>query len=458
MPPSYAPASTIDRRRLRELAVREDRTFAEDHPRCLKLVERGLGSMPGGVPMPWMKEVASPFPLFVDEAEGAHITCVDGRTYVDLCLGDTGSMAGHSPKPVLRAIERRAARGLSFMLPTEDSVWVAEELGRRFGLPRWQFCLSATDANRFVLRLSRAITRRPKILVFNYCYHGTVDETFATLRPDGTAGIRPGMFGEPVDPALTTKVVEFNDVAALEHALAPGDVACVLAEPAMTNVGIVLPEPGFHDALRTLTREQGTLLVIDETHTISEGPGGSTRARGLDPDLITIGKPIGGGVPSAAYGMTAAVSERMQALHGDEPVDADGIGGTLAANALSLAAMRATLEHVLTPEAYERMLPLGDRWADGVQRMIDEHGAPWSVTRLGARAEYWCSPAPPVNGGRAQEADDTVVDRYLHLACLNRGIFLTPFHNMALMSPATTERDVDSHTAAFGEVVSELLR
>jgi len=408
------------------------------------------------VPMPWMSEWAGPYPVFVAKAHGARFTDVDGLEYVDLCLGDTGAMTGHAPKEAVAAIAEQAANGITHMLPTEDAAWVGREMGRRFGLPFWQFCLTATDANRFTIRLARAITGRRKILVFNFCYHGSVDETIVTVQ-DGVTGPRVGNIGPPIDPNETTRVVEFNDVDALEEALAHGDVACVLAEPALTNIGIVLPEPGYHDALRRLTRERGTFLVIDETHTICAGPGGATRAWGLEPDFLTIGKPLASGVPAACYGMSAAVAQRAQAYLDSLPTtDVGGIGGTLSGNALSLAAMRATLEHVLTDEAFERMIALGERWADGVKAAIEEHELPWEVQRIGCRAEYWFTPSPPRNGGQAAASEDHELMRFTHLYALNRGVLLTPFHNMALMSPATTDADVDAHTAVFGEMAAEL--
>ena len=447
---------TIDRARLSDLMTREVTRFVDDHPRSHELFERGKANLLAGVPMPWMTEWAGPFPVFVAEAAGARFVDVDGREYVDLCLGDTGGMTGHSPKATVEAVVEQSAKGITLMLPTEDSIWVGAEMQRRFGLPFWQFCLTATDANRFAIRLARAITGRPKILVFNYCYHGSVDETIITIE-DGVAGTRPGSIGPPVDPTETTRVVEFNDLDALEAALAHEDVACVLAEPALTNIGIVLPQPGYHDALREITRRHGTYLVIDETHCICAGPGGATRAWGLEPDVLTIGKPLAGGVPAACYGMSAEVAERTQAFMDSLPTtDVGGIGGTLSGNALSLAAMRATLEHVLTDEAFDRMIALGERWTDGVVASIDRHGLPWTVQRLGCRAEYWFTPTPPRTGGEAAAADDHELARYTHLFALNRGVLLTPFHNMALMSPATTEEDVDAHSAVFEEMCSEL--
>jgi glutamate-1-semialdehyde 2,1-aminomutase len=449
--------ATVDRTRIGELMARERVRFREAHPRCLAMFDRAQRSLLSGVPMNWMTKWAGGFPLFVDRAEGAHFTDLDGADFVDLCLGDTGAMTGHSPKEAAGAIAERARSGITFMLPTEDAVWVGEELGRRFGLPVWQFALTATDANRFVIRLARRITGRTKILVFNWCYHGSVDETFITLDPDGSTRARTGNLGPPVDPSVTTSVVEFNDLEGLERALAPGDIACVLAEPALTNIGIVLPEPGYHDALRELTRRTGTLLVIDETHTICAGPGGYTRAHGLAPDFLTIGKPLASGVPAAVYGFTEEMAARLAPITSEQDADTGGIGGTLAGNALSLAAMRATLEHVLTEDAFARMIALGERFAAGVDGVIAERSLPWHVTRLGCRAEYLFSPNRPRTGADAAANADPELDALMHLYALNRGILLTPFHNMALMSPATTEADVDRHTGVFADAADELI-
>ena len=442
--------------RVDDLMARELERFRAEHPRSLELAERARQTLLGGVPMHWMTRWPGGFPVFADEAEGARFRDVDGHEYVDLCLGDTGAMTGHAPEPTLRAIAHQAPRGITLMLPSEDALWVGDEMQRRFGLPTWQFALTATDANRFAIRIARAITKRPKILVFNWCYHGTVDETFATLDSGGNVVEREGNIGPPVPLAETTRVVEFNDVEALQRELAHGDVACVLAEPALTNIGIVLPEPGYHDALRAVTRDTGTLLIIDETHTISAGPGGYTRAYDLEPDLLTIGKPIAGGVPAAAYGFSAEVAERVKTEITDEVVDTGGIGGTLAANVLSLAAVRATLSEVLTDEAFARMIALGERFEGGVQDAIDTHGLPWHVTRLGCRVEYLFHAERARTGAQAAAAGDEALDRLIHLYALNRGILLTPFHNMALMSPATTEADVDRHTEVFDEAAREL--
>ena len=445
----------VTRGRLSELQAREEERFAREHPRSRALARESRAHLLAGVPMHWMAKWPGGFPVFFTEARGSRFVDVDGHEYVDFCLGDTGAMSGHSPEATVRAVEEQVRRGITLMLPTADAPAVSLELSTRFGLPLWQFALTATDANRFAIRLARHVTRRPYVLVFNWCYHGTVDETFATLT-DGGVGPRRGNLGPPVDPRTTTKVVEFNDVAALRRALAPGDVACVLAEPALTNVGIVHPEPGFHDALRELTRATGTLLVIDETHTICCGPGGFTAAHGLEPDVLTIGKPLAGGVPAAAYGFTSELAERIEASIELEDVDVGGIGGTLAANALSLAAMRATLAEVLTEAAFARMVPLAERWVDGVEEGIAAAGLPWHVTRLGCRAEYLFGPDRPRSGTEAHAASDFALERYMHLHALNRGVLLTPFHNMALMSPATTEADVDRHTEVFHAAVHEL--
>jgi glutamate-1-semialdehyde 2,1-aminomutase len=446
---------SIDRTRLASLMQREQQRFVNEHPKSKALFERAGKSLLGGVPMNWMVKWAGPFPPFVREAQGAHFFDVDGKSYVDFCLGDTGAMTGHSPSATVKAIDDQARRGITLMLPSEDAVFVGEELQNRFGLPFWQFALTATDANRFSIRLARHITRRSKILVFNWCYHGSVDETFITLH-DGKAQARRGNIGPPVDPALTTKVVEFNDLAALEQALAYEDVACVLAEPALTNVGIVHPDPGFHKALRELTRKVGTLLIIDETHTICAGPGGYTRAENLDPDFLVFGKPIGGGVPGATYGFTQEIASLITEQQSLEDCDTGGIGGTLAGNALSLAAMRATLTKVLTKEAFDRMIPMAERWTAGVEKAIAEFEFPWNVTRLGCRAEYMFSSKTPQNGTEAHDAMDFELERYMHLYAMNRGILLTPFHNMALMCPQTEASDVDQHTRVFREALGDL--
>ena len=440
---------TFDRTRLEHLMAAETAAFERANPRSRALFERAKGSLLDGVPMNWMVKWAGPFPLFVDTASGAHFTDVDGHEYADFCLGDTGAMAGHGPEATIRAVERQMRRGITHMLPTEDAIVAADELRRRFGPRYWQFTLTATDANRFAIRLARHITGRPKILVHNHNYHGSVDETFGWIGPDGAVEKRRGNIGAPVEPSETTRIVEINDLEALERELAHGDVAAALMEPALTNVGIVLPDPGYHEAVRELTRIHGTLLINDETHTICAGPGGYTGAHSLKPDMLTIGKTIGGGIPAGAYGFTEEVGERIRTSIAWEDSDVGGIGGTLAGNALTLAAIRATLAEVLTDEAFARMIPLAERWAAGVTGVLRAHDVPWHVTRLGARAEYHFMPSPPRNGSEQWAHGDAELERFLHLWAMNRGVLMTPFHNMALMSPATTEADVDRHTEVF---------
>ena len=456
-----ASPTGVEPARVRELLERELGAFADRHPRTKALHQHARESLVDGVPMNWMVKWAGPFPLFLESAAGAHATCADGHDYVDLCLGDTGAMAGHGPAPVIAAVERQLRRGITTMLPTEDAAWVGEELARRFGLPSWQFTMTATDANRFSLRIARALTGRPLVAVHEWCYHGSVDETIAVLdrsrgKPDGTVVARRGNLGPQVDPAVTTRVVPFNDLDALDRALADRQVAALLIEPALTNVGIVLPEEGYLDGVREITRRHGTILIHDETHTICAGPGGVTAAGGYEPDMLVIGKTIGGGIPVAAYGMSRQLAERLREEVPYEDADVGGIGGTLAGYALSMAAARAALGEVLTEAAFARMIPLAERWERGVAEAIERHGAPWSVTRLGARAEYHFMPEPPRDGADQIAHADADLERLLHLWVMNRGVLMTPFHNMALMSPVTTEDDVDRHTAAFDEALAAL--
>lgn len=447
---------TLDRSKLTELLKAEEQFFHKAHPKSYELYQRARKSLHGGVPMLWMIRWAGSFPVFVKEARGVHFIDVDGNSYIDLCLGDTGAMTGHSPEATVNAISEQIRKGITLMLPYEDVIWVGEELQRRFGLPFWQFALTATDANRFALRMARMITERPRVLVFNYCYHGSVDESFIVLDEEGTPMSRPNNMGPQIDPQLTSKVIEFNDVAALETVLSAGDVAAVLAEPVMTNIGILHPEPGYHDALRELTRKYGTYLIIDETHTICTGPGGYTAAHGLQPDFLTIGKPLAGGVPAAVYGFSEEVAQAFSERLEVDDADVGGIGGTLAGNALSIAAMKATLQHVLTDEFYEKAIALQEGFTAGVESVIKEFELPWIVKRLGNRSEYWFRPIPPRNGGEAFAALDHELDRYMHLFALNRGILMTPFHNMALISPDTTQADVDYHTQVFRDAVASL--
>jgi glutamate-1-semialdehyde 2,1-aminomutase len=455
-----ATVTIPDRAVLADLVAGEEARYADTHPRSAALHTQA-SHLFGGVPMTWMSKWAGGFPLYLDHARGCQVVDVDGHHYIDFALGDTGAMAGHSPPATVQALLDQAGTvgGITTMLPTEDAEWVAAELSRRFALPQWSFTLSATDANRWALRLARLVTARPKVLVFSHCYHGSVDETFIVVGPDGMAQSRPGNVGPPVDPSLTSRVVEFNDLDGVAAALAHGDVAAILTEPALTNIGIVLPDPDFLSGLRRLADEAGSLLIIDETHTFSAGPGGCTRAWNLDPDMVTIGKSIGGGVACGAYGLRAEIAEAVAGYEQAtaDLVDVGGVGGTLAGNALSVAAMKATLGHVLTDSAFAAMDARAVRFTAGVQAAIDRFDLPWSVTRLGARAEYRFARPAPRSGGASAAAEDEMLDRYLHLYLCNRGVLITPFHNLALMCPDTSDDDVDRHTAVFGSALVRLV-
>ena len=447
---------SVDRKRLSSLMRAEIARFEQERPRSRELFDKARHRMPDGVPMLWMAKWPGPWPVYVDHAQGAHFTCADGIDHVDLCLGDTGAMVGHSPKPTVDALSAQLAKGITTMLPTEDAEIAAGMLAERFGVPMWQFTLTATDANRAMIRYSRAVTGKKKVLVMDYCYHGSVDETFATLDDNGAVVERRGNIGAPVPPSETTVVVPFNDVPALEAAFATGEIACVLVEPAMTNIGIVLPEPGWHDALRELATRHGAVLIIDETHTLCAGPGGMTQRDGLRPDAVVVGKTIAGGIPAGAYGMTQELGDKVRSSLHLEDIDVGGVGGTLAGNALSLVGIRATLGEVLTRESYPGMIDQATRWTQGVSQALEDWNVPWQVTQLGTRAEYSFLPHAPHDGGEAAHADDFELQQYLHLHALNRGILMTPFHNMALMSPATSAQDVDAHTAHFREAVESL--
>jgi len=448
----------INRERLASLRAKEDARFLALHPQSGEMFKAGQVNMPGGVPMSWMAKWPGAYPLFVKEAKGAHFKDVDGNTYIDFCLGDTGSMTGHSPDATVAVIREQVGKGITAMLPTQDAAIVSGELARRFGLPLWQFTVSATDANRHVIRYSRMITQRSKIVVIDRCYHGSVDETFATLDMEGNTVAREGNIGAPIALDQTTRVVEFNDIAGMEKALAHGDVAAILMEPAMTNVGIVLPKDGYLEAVQGLAKKYGTILIIDETHTISVGPGGMSAERGLKPDFLTIGKAIAGGIPTGVFGMTHKIADDIKRMVELEIIDTGGIGGTLAGNALSLASMRATLSEVLTQKNFDHMIQLGTRWSDGVDAAIKEFDLPWTCNRLGARGEYMFSKSAPVTGADANKAADFELEQYIHLRMLNDGFLITPFHNMALMCPDTSEADVDAHTKAFRTMCQELVQ
>jgi glutamate-1-semialdehyde 2,1-aminomutase len=447
----------IDRDRLADLLVRERKLYRERNPQSQALYGQATNLF-GQVPMTWMNKWSGGFPLYFKTAHGNRIVDVDGHEYIDFALGDTGAMAGHSPLASTSAITSRIVvdGGITTMLPTADAQWVGAELTRRFGLPLWSFTLTATDANRWAIRLARLATGKSKILVFSYCYHGSVDEIFAIPNAQGIAVARPGNVAPPVPLDYTTRVVEFNDLEALERELAYGDVAAILAEPAMTNIGIVLPEPGYLDGMRRLATEYGALLMIDETHTFSAGPGGMTMRDGLQPDIFIIGKSIGAGIPSGAYGLTQELADRILQHPEADIIDVGGVGGTLAGNPLSLAAMKATLQSVLTDDAFEYMIGLCDTYTNDAQALIERYDIPWSISQIGARAEYRFTSPAPTNGTDSADAADDELDEFMHLYMCNRGILMTPFHNMALMCPDTTAEDVAVHAQLFEQALADL--
>jgi glutamate-1-semialdehyde 2,1-aminomutase len=450
--------AAINREKLKIAYEKECLLFEENHPKSKEAFEKAKGSLLQGVPMNWMVKWAGSYPVCVKEAKGAKFTDIDGNEYLDLCLGDTGSMIGHAVEASVDAICEYVKLGTTFMLPVEDCAWNGEELTRRFKVKYWQFATSATDANRFVLRLCREVTGKKKILAYNWCYHGTVDETVAIIdEKTGKTIAKPGNLGPQVDPSETTVMIEWNDIPALEAALKTGEIACVLAEPVMTNCGIVHPDPGYHEALRELTRKYGAYLIIDETHTICTGVGGYTKAYNLDPDAVVVGKTIASGIPAAAYGFSEELGNKIAAAIPYELCDIGGIGGTLAANALTMHVMKTTLSQVLTQDFYDKTIPMATRFNEGVQEAINEFDLPWNTTQLGCRTEYWFKKIPAKNGGEAEAAVDFELDQYMHLASLNRGILMTPFHNMALITSATTEADIDRHTAVFREVVKQII-
>jgi glutamate-1-semialdehyde 2,1-aminomutase len=439
---------------LEQFLAEETRRFTERRPRSREAAAQ-VSAFHGGVPLHWMRDWPMPFPLVVAAAQGSSITDIDGITLADFCFGDTGSMFGHSPAPVVAAITRQLARGMTHMLITEDAREVGQLLRQRFGLPHWQVATTASDANRFALRVARAVTGRHKVLVMNGCYHGAVEESFVTLQ-EGRAINRPGLIGQAIDMTQTSKVVEFNDLPALQAALAERDVACVMMEPALTNCSMVLPEPGYLAQVRKATRETGTLLLIDETHTISSGPRGYTGAHALDPDIFVLGKPIAGGLPASAWGFTDVIAQEWSRIESTKPEGHSGLGTTLSANALQIAAMRAVLSEVMTDAAYAHMEMLADRLAHGFTEVIRVRRKPWHVVRVGARIEFAFTPQPFKNGSDAYAAHDGRLERALHLALVNRGSLITPFHNMMLVCPQSTVAQVDALVAGFDDAVGRL--
>lgn len=439
----------------------ERQQFLQRHPTSVRLAEEARKHFLYGVPMHWMNDWGTPTPLFVREARGAHFTCADGIDYTDFCLGDTGAMFGHSPEPVARALQAQARRGFTTMLPGVNTPDVGAALADQFGLPYWQLATTATDANRFVLRWARAVTGRTKLLVFDGCYHGTVDDTLVdcVIKDGKTVSqtvSRASLLGQTVDLGLNTVAVDFNDLAAVERELATGEIACLLTEPALTNCGMVPALPGFIASLRELTARYGTLLILDETHTISSGRGGWARNAGVESDFIVFGKPIAGGLPAAAYGFGAALAKRMQAAKDAAPPGHSGIGTTLSGNMLTLAALHATLTEVATPAAYEHMLTLAAALEQGLTALLERHALPWCITRIGARLELQFCPTAPVNAREARAAQQDELEHAIHLYLLNRGVLLTPFHNMVLVCPETRPADIDTLLTVLDDCLTTL--
>lgn len=445
----------LDWGRAQAFLAREREAYARDNPLSADLAAQASQHLLFGVPLHWMNDWGTPFALQVRHARDVRLTDVDGHERIDFCLGDTGAMFGHAPPAVATALKVQADLGYTAMLATGDAAEVGRLLSQRFGLPFWQFAMSATDANRYIVRWIRAATGRKKILVFNGCYHGTIEDVFVDL-VDGRPVQRDSLLGQVHDLTQHTRVVEFNDLPALDAALSGGDVACVLAEPVMTNIGMVLPDPGFWAEAQPIIRRHGALLVMDETHTISTGPGGYARAHGIAPDALVLGKPVGGGVPCAVYGMSADLAARAVRAKQEAPPGHSGIGTTLTGNMLAMAAMRATLSEVMTADAYGHMLPLAERLAHGIRTTLARHRLPWCVTQVGARVEFQFCPTPPRNGSQADGVLDGELEHLIHLGLLNRGVLITPFHNMMLVSPVTTDDDVDALLGALDAVLSEI--
>jgi glutamate-1-semialdehyde 2,1-aminomutase len=434
---------------------REVARFIAANPKSNAQADRSTGWFQG-VPFHWMLDWPSPFPIVAASAKDATLNSIDGQVFDDFCLGDTASMFGHSPPALAAALAKQAGQGLSYMLPTAKGAELGDMLAAMFGLPHWQVTTTASEANRAVIRWCRGLTKRDKILIFNGCYHGAVDDVFVDLR-DGKPVNRPSLIGQVQDLLPTTVAIEFNDVDALEAALREGGIACVLAEPVMTNIGMVRDAPGFLQQLRRLCSETGTILVFDETHTISSGYGGHSNTHGPKPDIMVVGKSIGGGVPCAVYGFTAEVAAKMEALNRSRLPGHSGIGTTLSANALAITAMHAMLGQVVTRDAYAHMLIIADRLVAGLNAIIAGHNLDWHVSHVGARVEFVCSANPPRDGSEARKAMDHELENAIHIYLTNRGVLLAPFHNMMLLSPVTQSEQVDRLLQEMGNCVAELL-
>jgi len=440
----------INREKVRRLIEREQERYIAEHPKSLALLKQTRKSFIGGVPMHWMADAPAAIPPFITEARGARITDVDGHTYLDMCLGGSAAISGHSAEPVAQAICKQAKKGLTTILPSEDAIWVGEELQRRFGLSYWQVYTTATDANRYAIKVARQVTKRPIVLVFDGCYHGSLDESLISVEYGSKKAMGHDVIGSLSN--LASRVIPFNDLNALEKDLSAGDVACVLTEPALTNVSIIFPESGFHEALREMTQHFGTLLMIDETHTITAGPGGLTRQWNLKPDIFTMGKAIAGGLPAAIMGVTEKVAKRLN-VGANFPV---GMGNTLAGNPLQIAAIKANLEQVLTEANYKSMIAVANLIGDFIDTIIDEFDLPWHLARIGCRLELCYSPNLFRNFAEFEAAYDAEVDILRRLYFANRGIWVTPVHSTMHICPQTTAEDAAFLNSVFAEFIKEL--
>ena len=454
-----SPYRLVTDEQLAKLRAREDEVFNSRTKKSAEAFAQAHKNLLDGVPMPWMADWGTTHPIFLDRAKDARCYDIDGNEYIDFCLGDTGAMFGHSPDATVKKICEQAGKGITTMMPTLDALEIGKELEKRFGLPTWQVAMTATEANRYVIRNARTLTQRPKILVMQECYHGSLDETLPHINEEGKLALRSEFDSNPGLPKdQLTRVVEFNDLEAAEQELAHRDCAAVLLEPVMTYCGMVLPAEGYLEGLRELCNKYGTYMIIDETHTLSNGYGGYTRAHGLKPDFLTLGKSIAGGIPIAVYGFTKEITDKIGDMYGNGGVsDPMGIGGTLAANQFAIAAMRETLANVATEEAFDRMFAGLNRLADGLEAVLKKHNVPWSLTRSGARCELQFMPNMPTNGTEAKNFFDWQLMYYTHLYLNNRGIVITPFHNMMLVSPVTSDEDIDALIKGWDDCIAELV-
>lgn len=431
------------------MLARETGRFAELRPRGTRLLHDARRSMPLGVPMNWMSSAYEHPPVFVDAGSGASFTDVDGNSYVDFNLADTSMFTGYGVPRLVRVAAERVAAGSQFLLPTEDAIEVSEQLAGRFGLPKWQYTSSATQANSEAIRVARTVTGRNDVVMFDGKYHGHADELLAEAGGDG---VKPLGRGVPRDATRHVRIVPYNDLEALERALADGEVACVLAEAAITNCGVVMPADGFHTGLRELVSEAGSLLVLDETHTLVAGPGGLTGRWGLDPDVLVAGKSASGGIPLGCYGMKDEVAAVLDdpSLAWDQGV---ATGGTLFGNALSMAAARVTLAEVLTDDAYESAAALGARLADGIESAARAHGLEWRAHRLFNRSGYTHAPELPGNAEEARATFDTDVYNLQRLYMANRGVW----DAMDSAGPACGIQHSDADVDRYLEVLDAFL-